>query len=224
MDGNGRWASRHGWSERIKGHERGAEAVRSATRGCASLHMDALTLYAFSSENWARPRREIEGLMALLRRYLVDEIPELNDNNIRLVASGEIERLSAATRRQLDATREATANNTGMVLNLALSYGGRDEIVRAARHLAREARDGHLDPEEITTELFARSLYLPELPDPDLLIRTSGELRISNFLLWQIAYAELYVTPVLWPDFREEHLYMALLDYQSRERRFGRVS
>jgi undecaprenyl diphosphate synthase len=224
MDGNGRWAQQRGWSERIRGHERGAEAVRCATRGCASLGIEALTLYAFSSENWSRPKHEVEGLMALLRRYLVDEIPELNENNIRLVASGELERLSAATNRQLDATREATAQNSGMVLNLALSYGGRDEIVRAARHLAREAQAGRLDPEAITHELFRRSLYLPELPDPDLLIRTSGEMRISNFLLWQIAYAEIYVTPALWPDFREEHLYLALLDYQRRERRFGRVS
>lgn len=224
MDGNGRWAQRRGWRERIKGHEAGTEAVRATTRTCAALGIEALTLYAFSRENWARPRAEIEALMHLLQRFLLAEIPEMNDNGIRLVASGELDDLPASVRRQLDATREATSRNTRMVLNLALSYGGRDEIVRAARHLAREVQAGRLDPDQIDADLFRRSLYQPSLPDPDLLIRTSGEQRLSNFLLWQIAYAEIHVMQVLWPDFREEHLYRALLDYQGRDRRFGGVA
>jgi undecaprenyl diphosphate synthase len=223
MDGNGRWAKRRGWRERIKGHEAGTESVRTITRTCASLGIEALTLYAFSRENWARPKAEVEALMRLLNRYLIDEIPEMNENKIRLVASGELDDLPAFVRRQLDATREATSRNTGMVLNLALSYGGRDEILRAARHMAREAQAGRLDPETIDADMLRRAFYQPTLPDPDLLIRTSGEMRVSNFLLWQIAYAEIHVTSVLWPDFREEHLYQALLDYQGRERRFGRV-
>ena len=223
MDGNGRWAKQHGLLQRIRGHEAGIESVRTAVRACGELHVKALTLYAFSVENWQRPRREIDALMRLLEQFLRDEIPELNDNGVRLVASGRIEDLPPSARKALDNTMAVTARNSGLVLNLALSYGGRTEIVAAARELARKSRSGALRPDDIDDETFARHLYHPELGDPDLLIRTSGELRVSNFLLWQIAYTEIYVTPVLWPDFRRRHLYEAILDYQKRERRFGKV-
>jgi undecaprenyl diphosphate synthase len=223
MDGNGRWARQHGFMQRIRGHEAGIDSVRIAVRTCGELHLRALTLYAFSVENWQRPKTEVMALMALLEKFLRDEIPELNANNVRLVASGCLEDLPAKARVQLDGTMDATAGNNGLVLNLALSYGGRTEITAAVRHLARSVSKGMLRPEEIDEEMISQQLYHHELGDPDLLIRTSGELRVSNFLLWQIAYAEIYVTPVLWPDFRREHLYAAILDYQKRERRFGKV-
>jgi len=223
MDGNGRWAERQGWRERIKGHEAGVSAVRAATRTCRALGIPYLTLYAFSRENWNRPAHEVAALMRLLKRFLAEEIDEMNTNGIRLTAMGQLDDLTPDVLKQLDATRDATKHNTHMTLTLALSYGGRDEILHAARHVAAEALAGRLDPESLNAETFARFMYRPDLPDPDLLIRTSGEMRVSNFLLWQIAYAELHVTPVLWPDFREEDILGALLNYQERDRRFGRV-
>ncbi|MGB9692956.1 MAG: isoprenyl transferase [Candidatus Sumerlaeaceae bacterium] len=223
MDGNGRWARQRGYLDRIRGHEAGIESVRVTVRACGELGVRALTLYAFSVENWKRPKREIDALMNLLKRFLRDEIPELNENNVRLVASGRLSDLSQDVRAELERTMAATARNSGLVLNLALSYGGRTEIVDAVRTIVAEVLARRLAPEDITESLFAQYLYHPELGDPDLLIRTSGEMRVSNFLLWQIAYAEFYVTPVLWPDFRRVDLYHAILDYQRRERRFGQV-
>jgi undecaprenyl diphosphate synthase len=223
MDGNGRWARQQGFRNRVRGHEAGIESVRTTVRACGELGIRALTLYAFSVENWKRPRSEISALMTLLKRFLRDEIPELNENNVRLVASGRLSDLGEDVLTELERTIAATAQNTGLVLNLALSYGGRAEITDAVREIARKVRDCELQPEDINESLINAHLYHPELGDPDLLIRTSGELRVSNFLLWQIAYTEIYVTPVLWPDFRRVHLYEALLDYQRRERRFGGV-
>ncbi|MBX7244919.1 MAG: isoprenyl transferase [Candidatus Sumerlaeaceae bacterium] len=223
MDGNGRWARQAGFRDRIRGHEAGIDSVRTAVRACGELHLRALTLYAFSVENWQRPKKEVDALMRLLIRFLNEEIPELNENNVRLVASGRTQDLSDECRRALDNTMAVTAGNTGLVLNLALSYGGRTEIIEAVRQIATEALAGTLDPVSLTEEAFSARLYHPELGDPDLLVRTSGEFRVSNFLLWQIAYTEIYVTPTLWPDFRRAHLYEAILDYEKRERRFGKV-
>ena len=200
MDGNGRWARQRGFFDRIRGHEAGIDSVREATRTCAQLRLKALTLYAFSKENWRRPEREVAALMALLTRFLIGERPELLENNVRLQAIGAPGELPADARQALAETIRLTAANTGLILNLALSYGGRDEIVRAARRLAERARNGQLDPARIDEAAFDRALDTAGLPEPDLLVRTSGELRISNFLLWQIAYAEIHVTPVLWPD------------------------
>ncbi|MCX6999518.1 MAG: isoprenyl transferase [Candidatus Sumerlaeota bacterium] len=223
MDGNGRWARLHGFKSRMSGHRAGIDAVRTATRTAAELNLHALTLYAFSEENWSRPKREIQFLMSLLRRFLKDEIPELMENNIRLVSSGHIRRLPDDCRMQLLETQKITQKNTGLILNLALSYGGRTEIADAVRKIATDAAAGKIHPDDITEERFAAFLYHPELPDPDLIIRTSGEYRISNFLLWQAAYAELYFTNVLWPDFNKRIFLEALIDYQKRERRFGGV-
>jgi len=224
MDGNGRWARQRGLLDRIRGHEAGIDSVREITTSAAQLRLRALTLYAFSKENWRRPAREINALMALLTRFLVAERPELMGNNIRLQTIGVPADLPADARAALDETRRLTAGNSGLILNLALSYGGRDEIVRAAAALARAARDGRLDPDRIGEAEFAAALDTAGLPEPDLLVRTSGENRVSNFLLWQIAYAEIYVTPVLWPDFRRAQLLEALIDYQRRERRYGMVA
>ncbi|PKO17913.1 isoprenyl transferase [candidate division BRC1 bacterium HGW-BRC1-1] len=223
MDGNGRWARRQGFLDRVRGHEAGIDSVRTAVRACGELGVAVLTLYAFSVENWQRPGPEVSALMHMLKKFLLNEIDELNTNNVRLQASGRLEDLSADVRDQLAKSMAATAGNTGMVLNLALSYGGRTELLSAVQTIAKEVADGKLAPEAITEETIAAHLYHPELGDPDLLIRTSGELRVSNFLLWQIAYTEIYVTPVLWPDFRRRELYEAVLDYEKRERRFGRV-
>lgn len=224
MDGNGRWARQRGFTDRIRGHEAGIEAVRDITRACAAQGIKVLTLYAFSKENWSRPRSEITALMHLLKHFLVSEREELMRNNVRLVASGDLDDLPHYARSALDKTMELTANNSGMILNLALSYSGRAEILNAVKRLMEKSAKGQLRPEELTADEFSRYLFHPELGDPDLMIRTSGEHRISNFLLWQVAYTEIYVTPVLWPDFRRRHLFEALLDYQSRERRFGRVT
>lgn len=223
MDGNGRWAKQRGWLDRIRGHEAGIDSVREITTSSAQLHLKALTLYAFSKENWRRPSPEVGALMRLLTRFLVAERDELMQNNIRLQSIGVPEDLPADSRRTLDESKRLTAGNTGLVLNLALSYGGRDEIVRAARKLAQAAREGSLDPEAIGEAEFAARLDTADLPEPDLMIRTSGEMRVSNFLLWQIAYAEIHVTPVLWPDFRRPQFLEAILDYQRRERRYGMV-
>jgi undecaprenyl diphosphate synthase len=222
MDGNGRWARKRGL-ERIKGHEYGSRAVRETVEESVRLGVEALTLYAFSEENWRRPRREIDLLMKLLERFLRKEQAGLMENNVRLVHSGRRERLPDSVRQSLDETIEMTAANRGMVLCLAISYGGRAEIVDAARALAEKVEAGVLAPVDITEESFAASLYCPELPDPDLLIRTAGELRISNFLLWQISYAEVYVTELCWPEFRREHLWEAFRQYGRRVRKFGGV-
>jgi undecaprenyl diphosphate synthase len=224
MDGNGRWARQRGLADRIRGHEAGIESVREIVRTCGELGISVLTLYAFSVENWQRPRHEVSALMGLLKRFLRAEVGELTENNVRLVASGRLTDLPEDVQTELASTMAATAGHTGLVLNLALSYGGRAELVDAVRRLAAEVRKGHLDPDAISESDVAGALYHPELGDPDLLIRTSGEMRVSNFLLWQIAYAEIVVTPVLWPDFRRRDLYAAILEYQKRDRRFGRVS
>jgi undecaprenyl diphosphate synthase len=223
MDGNGRWAKQHGFVSRIRGHRVGIESVRLITRACARLGIKVLTLYAFSKENWQRPRTEISALMRLLETYLRKELPEMRANNIRLMAIGSLDDLPDRTRAVLRDSIEKTASHTGMILNLALSYGARTEIVDATKTIIRDVALGRIRPDELSPERFASYLYAPHLPNPDLLIRTSGEMRISNFLLWQIAYAELYVTKTLWPDFREAELLHALLDYQKRERRFGKI-
>ena len=222
MDGNGRWAERRG-KPRIVGHQAGMKAVREVIETTAELGIPYLTLYAFSQENWKRPRTEIEALMGLLKRYIRTERKDLIDKGIRVRAIGDIERLAHGSREELDELITDTAANERLTVTLALSYGGRSEIVEAVRRIAREVRAGELDPEGIDEEVFADRLYTADLPDPDLLIRTSGELRISNFLLWQIAYTELYVTEVLWPDFDRDAFLDAVAAYQGRERRFGRV-
>ena len=222
MDGNGRWAKQRQMS-RIKGHEKGAEAVRTVVRTCRELGIAVLTLYAFSTENWLRPRVEVEALMALLRRFLEAELRELLQNGIRLHVIGQWKRLPKDVQRALAEAMNDTRHNSALQLNLALSYGGRDEITRAAQALAVQVRDGRLRPEDITEEMLSGHLDTRGMPDPDLLIRTGGDMRVSNFLLWQIAYTEIYVTPSLWPDFSREQFLQILDDFQSRERRFGRV-
>jgi len=220
MDGNGRWAQRRGYS-RIRGHQEGAESVRTVVRLCRELTIPFLTLYAFSEENWQRPPLEVQALMQLLSRYLQQEIAEMVDKQIAFRAIGDLSQLPAKVQHQLAETTKATAGGGILTLTLALSYGARSEIVQAARLLAEKVRQGILTPQDIDRDLFAQHLYTHDLPDPDLLIRTSGEHRISNFLLWQLAYTELYFTDTLWPDFREAEFLEALLDYQRRDRRFG---
>jgi len=222
MDGNGRWAKGKGL-ERIRGHERGVEAVRTVATECARLGVEALTLYAFSEENWKRPRHEILLLMRLLRQFLTAERPTLVQNDIRLLHSGRRDRLDADVLATLDETMALTAGHRGMKLVLAISYGGRQEIADAARAIARDVAAGRLAPEAVDEAAVASRLYLPDVPDPDLLIRTAGEMRVSNFLLWQISYAEIHVSPVCWPDFRTEHLHDAFRDYGRRTRKFGQV-
>lgn len=223
MDGNGRWARQRGLLDRIRGHEAGSLSVRVAVRACGELGVKVLTLYAFSVENWSRPQGEIAALMGLLQNFLQQEAEEIRSNNVRVIVSGRPEDLPEGPRQTLLQTVEESAGNTGLVLNLALSYGGRAEILDAVRKIAAEVQAGTLQPDALTEADIAQRLYHPDLPDPDLLIRTSGEMRVSNFLLWQIAYAEIFVSSVLWPDFRRKHLYEAILDYQRRERRFGKV-
>jgi undecaprenyl diphosphate synthase len=218
MDGNGRWAKKRSMP-RVAGHRAGVEPVRGAVETCARLGVKALTLYAFSVENWKRPRAEVETLWRLLRYYLKHELAELNRNNVRFQAIGRIEELPSIIQRDLQETTAATASNTGLRLNLAINYGGRSEIVDAVRVLVDRARRG--EAVEVTEASIGANLYTSALPDPDLLIRTSGEMRVSNFLLWQIAYAELYVTDTLWPDFNRTELLRAILEFQRRERRFG---
>jgi undecaprenyl diphosphate synthase len=220
MDGNGRWAEARRLP-RTRGHAEGVESVRAVTRACARRKLQQLTLYAFSEENWKRPRLEVRLLMRLLRRFLVRERREIMDNDIRLTAIGRLQRLPDDVRRELEKTREISAGNRGMVLNLALSYGGRQEIVDAMQAIARRVRAGQLEPDAITEEVVTAHLYQPDMPAPDLLIRTAGEVRVSNFLLWQIHYTELHVTPTCWPDFRDEALDEALAEYARRERKFG---
>ncbi len=223
MDGNGRWAKKHLLS-RIKGHEKGAETVRTIVRTCREIGIPVLTLYAFSTENWERPKSEIAALMRLLKRFLESELKEMQQNNIRLGAIGQIERLPARVQETLNAVITQTRNNDGMLLNLALSYGGRAEIVQMVQAIATRVKTAQIDPAEITEKEVADHLYTRGMADPDLLIRTSGEFRISNFLLWQIAYAEIFVTETLWPDFNRDEFIHILKNYQGRERRFGRIN
>ena len=220
MDGNGRWARRRGLP-RTLGHRAGIKSVRRIVEACVELKISVLTLYAFSVENWRRPQREIDTLMRLLSEFLEKEIDEMNEHNIRFTAIGRTKALPDFVQKRLERTIQATAKNTGLVLNLALNYGGRMEIVDAVRQIASEAKEDSLKPEEITEEFFSRYLYTRALPDPDLLIRTSGEMRVSNFLLWQISYSEIYVTKKFWPDFTKKDLEEAIREFQRRERRFG---
>jgi undecaprenyl diphosphate synthase len=222
MDGNGRWAEKRRHN-RIFGHTRGVERAREITRECAKLGVEALTLYTFSTENWQRPALEVNFLMKLLLRYLKFETQEIIDNNLRFRAIGFTGMLPAGIQAELKRLREATARNTGMFLNVALSYGSRQEITEAVRRIAGRARAGELKPEAVSEETISRELFTHESPDPDLMIRTGGDQRISNFLLWQAAYAELYFTEVCWPDFTVGHLREALAAYEGRERRFGKV-
>ncbi len=223
MDGNGRWAKQHG-KPRVFGHRNGVQAVREVTEAAAELGVPYLTLYAFSTENWNRPKMEVSALMRLLVETLHKEVKTLNKNNIRLLAIGDWAHLPEPTFHALLQGIEATRHNTHMTLTLALNYSARWEIAAAARALANRVATGELLPYQVDEHVFAQALSTHGIPDPELMIRTSGEHRISNFLLWQLAYTELYFTPVLWPDFRKEHLYEAILDYQQRERRFGKTS
>ncbi len=223
MDGNGRWAKKNAL-RRIAGHRKGAEAVRNTVRTCREIGIQYLTLYAFSVENWRRPANEVEALMSLLEEFLISELKEMLDNNIRLATIGNINALSEGVKKILYKTLEQTSKNRGMTLNLALSYGGRDEIVEAVKKILRDSEAGEIKKEDMTRETFSKYLYTADMPDPDLLIRTSGEYRLSNFLLWQSAYTELYFVDVLWPDFSRENLIEIIADYQSRERRFGLTS
>jgi undecaprenyl diphosphate synthase len=222
MDGNGRWAEQRGLS-RLHGHRVGKESVKAIVEESRQLGIQYLSLFAFSTENWNRPPKEVDGLMTLLRKYLASELGKMMRHNIRLVAVGSLRRLPPAVREALRSAMAATRSNTGMTVILAVSYGGREEIVRAARALARRVQRGELDPDRITEDVFAHQLGTSGIPDPDLLIRTSGEMRISNFFLWQLAYTELFVTDTLWPDFREREYLQALAFYQQRQRRFGRT-
>ncbi len=222
MDGNGRWATLKGLP-RWEGHREGVKRVKEITEASAELGIEVLSLYAFSTENWSRPPEEIELLMMLLEEYLERELPTMMEHNIRLSAMGRLFRLPESTQKKLQETIEKTSKNTGMILNLALSYGGQAEITDACAKIAKEVKEGTLRIDEIDESTVKAHLYCPELPEVDLLIRTSGEIRLSNFMLWQNAYAEFYFTPVLWPDFRKGDLIKAILEYQSRERRFGGV-
>jgi undecaprenyl diphosphate synthase len=223
MDGNGRWARRRGLP-RVAGHRAAIKAVREVVKGCGNLGVAYLTLYTFSVENWNRPAREVNALMRFLRQTLRDETAELDRNNVTLRVIGRIEDLPESVRTELSRAIGHLSGNTGLTLVLALSYGGRAEILDAVRNIAREIAEGRIGRDDIDGEAFKSFLYTADMPDPDLLIRTSGEMRVSNFLLWQIAYSELWITETLWPDFRRKHLYEAIMDYQERERRFGRIS
>ena len=223
MDGNGRWAKQRG-KQRLEGHQQGAAALREVLEGCLLTKVEYLTVYAFSIENWNRSQEEVQGLMELFVRSCHSEIDNLNTNNIRFRTIGNLEMLSEDCLRELKITEEKTKNNTALTLAVALSYGSQWEIAHAAKQIAKDVQAGQLQAEQVNEELFANYLTTNFMPDPDLLIRTSGEYRISDFLLWQIAYSELYFTDVLWPDFTKEKLYRAIADYQKRERRFGKTS
>jgi undecaprenyl diphosphate synthase len=220
MDGNGRWAKQRGLP-RVEGHRVGAESVRAIIRTAGELGIKYLTLYAFSVENWSRPKDEVDTLMKYLARYMKSEFAELNKSNVRLEVIGQVHRLPEFVQKQLKKTQEGLSKNNGLTLIMALSYGGRTEIVEAVRSIAAKAKKGELDPAEINEQVVADHLYTRNWPDPDVLIRTSGEMRVSNFLLWQISYSELVVTPTLWPDFRKPQFYEALEEYARRHRRFG---
>ncbi len=223
MDGNGRWAKSKG-AARIFGHQNAITAVREVTEASAELGVKFLTLYAFSTENWGRPKHEVSGLMQLLVSTIKKEITTLQDNNVSLLAIGQLDSLPGRCQKELNEAIELTKNNDGLKLVLALSYSGRWEIAEAVRKMAREVKEGRLDPESIDQDMISAHLATHDFPDPELLIRTSGEMRISNFLLWQMAYTEIYFTKKLWPDFRRDDLYEAIIAYQQRERRFGRIS
>lgn len=220
MDGNGRWAKKRRLN-RIRGHQKGTDAVREVVKTSREIGISWLTLYAFSEENWKRPQAEISALMNLLKQFLKNELPEMQENGIRLHAIGRTQKLPASVRQTLFDTIEKTADNKNMVLTLALSYGGRQEILDSFLKIASRIEGGGIHTADITEDFIAETLYTTGMPDPDLLIRTSGEYRISNFLLWQIAYTEIYITPTLWPDFGRKEYLAAIQDYQSRERRFG---
>ena len=223
MDGNGRWAKQQG-KPRIFGHEKGAKTVREIIQEVSEIGIPYLTLYAFSTENWKRPKLEVEALMHLLSRYLKKEVAIMQENNIRLNAIGDLESLPSKVRKELYKAMEQTQKNTSTTVSLALAYGGQQELLQMTQQLAQRVQQGLLTPQQITPELIQQTLYTQNIPPVDLLIRTSGECRISNFLLWQIAYAELYFTDILWPDFSPEELRKALANYQNRERRFGKTS
>ncbi|MFN8438939.1 MAG: isoprenyl transferase [Cytophagales bacterium] len=223
MDGNGRWAKKKG-ALRIFGHTNALTAVRESVEGCAELGVKFLTLYAFSTENWNRPKDEVEGLMDLLVKAIKDEVPTLQKNGIRLNAIGDLKSLPQKCQDNLNSAIKDTSSNTKMTLTLALSYSGRWEIKNACQQIAEDVASGKLSPTDISEEVISTYMCTSQMPDPELMIRTSGEMRISNFLIWQLAYAELYITPTLWPDFRKKHLHEALIDYQKRERRFGKTS
>ena len=222
MDGNGRWAKERGLP-RIKGHEEGANAVRECVEACGDLKVDYLTLYAFSAENWQRPKTEVIALMRLLEKFLKEKTPELLEKNVRLQAIGRLTDLPRSAQAQLHKSIEATAKNDGLTLVLALSYGGRDEIIDGIHSLLRAIEEGHIDKAMINADMFSKHLYTRYYPDPDFLIRTSGEMRLSNFLLWQTSYTEMYVTPKLWPDFKGKDLAEAVEEFGRRQRRYGGV-
>jgi undecaprenyl diphosphate synthase len=222
MDGNGRWATQRGFP-RVAGHAEGVKTARAIVRAADAVGVRYLTLYAFSTENWNRPEDEVSTLMSLLQRAVQSELPELMQRNVRLRVIGRTEGVPSGVRRGIERVVDGTRDNTGLQLMMAFNYGGRDELLDAFRRLAVEVREGRLDPEAISEKDVSRALYTADIPDPDLLIRTSGEMRVSNFLLWQIAYTELWITPALWPDFDARALYRALADFQGRTRRFGGV-
>jgi undecaprenyl diphosphate synthase len=223
MDGNGRWAGARGLP-RFRGHTAGMKSVREVIEGCIEVGIPVLTLYAFSQENWNRPVAEVTALMGLLQRYVTKEQAELIRQGVQVRIFGDMSRVPGAPRKAIERIQKATAGGDRLKLNLLISYGSRAEITRAARRLAERVRDGELTPDQIDEAALSAELYTADVPDPDLLIRTSGELRISNFMLWQLAYTELYITPLFWPEFTREHLYEAVHDYQKRDRRFGRVT
>jgi undecaprenyl diphosphate synthase len=223
MDGNGRWAKQRGLP-RVMGHREGIKSVREIVEACGELGVEVLTLYTFSTENWRRPKEEVSALMKLLLKTIQKEIKELIRKNVRLTVIGNLEHLPDSARMSMESAIQKTRSNTGLNLNLALSYGSREELVRAVRQIALQVKKGQLEPRNIASQTIQENLYTSGMPDPDLLIRTSGEFRISNFLLWQLAYTEIYITDVLWPDFRKPELLKAIEDFQKRERRFGKVS
>lgn len=223
MDGNGRWAKKQG-EMRLYGHNFGVESVREVLKAAKELKVDYLTLYAFSTENWNRPKEEVDGLMDLLVRTIAGEVEELHSNGVRLMSIGDVERLPNNCNLELEKAKEATKNNKDITLVLALNYSAKWELLEATKKIAKKINSNAINPDELSNEQFEAELSTAGIPDPELLIRTSGEHRISNFLLWQIAYSELYFTDVLWPDFKKEHLFEAVYDYQNRERRFGMVS
>ncbi len=222
MDGNGRWAKERG-QVRLKGHQAGMESLREIVRACSDMGVKVLTVYAFSTENWKRPIEEVSGIFRLLVRYVAKELKELKENNVQIRMLGDIDPLPADAKKAAQEAVDSTAGNTGLIFCIAINYGGRAEIVRAARLLAQQAKEGSLDPESIDESLFASNIYTADLPDPDLIIRTGGEFRLSNFLTWQSAYSELYVTDTYWPDFTPDKLREAIEDFNGRDRRYGGI-
>lgn len=222
MDGNGRWANARGLP-RMAGHRKGMESLKTIVRFCGELGISVLTVYAFSTENWKRPNEEVDGLMGLLVEYIQKELAELHQQGVKVRTIGDVTRLPAAAQSALAGAKSQTSNNQGLILNIALNYGSRLEIIKAVQGIAEQVKNGRLTVEDINERVFTDQLYTAGLPDPDLLIRSSGEMRISNFMLWQIAYTELWVSPVLWPDFGRIHLLQALCDYQERDRRYGGI-